>query len=90
MADVELVVTPRASADRVGPFAEGILRVRVARPPADGEANRAVLRLVADALGLPPSRLALVAGARGRRKRLRVDGLGDAELADRLRNLPAN
>jgi hypothetical protein len=25
MADVELVVTPRASADRVGPFAGGVL-----------------------------------------------------------------
>ena len=90
MADVELVVVPRASADRVGPYADGVLRVRVVRPPADGEANRSVLRLVADALGVPPSRLWLVAGARGRRKRLRVDGLDDAQLARRLSDLPAD
>jgi hypothetical protein len=90
MADVELVVVPRASANRVGPYADGVLRVRVVGPPADGEANRSVLRLVADALGLPPSRLAFVAGARGRRKRLRVDGVDDAELGRRLRDLPAN
>ena len=56
----------------------------MARPPADGEANRAVLKLVAHALGLAPSRLALVAGERGRRKRLRVDGIEAAELARRL------
>ena len=90
MGDVELVVVPRASANRVGPYAEGVLRVRVVRPPADGEANRSVLRLVADALGVPVSRLALVAGARGRRKRLRVDGVDDSELARRLRDLPAD
>jgi uncharacterized protein YggU (UPF0235/DUF167 family) len=49
-----------------------------------------VLRLVADALGVPPSRLALVAGARGRHKRLRVDRMDEAELARRLRDLPTN
>ncbi len=90
MADVELVVVPRASVNRVGPYADGVLRVRVVRPPADGEANRSVLRLVADALDVPPSRLSLVAGARARRKRLRVDGLDDAELARRLGDLPAD
>ena len=55
------------------------------RPPADGEANRAVLRLVAKAIGVPPTRLVLVSGERSRRKRLRVDGLDDDELERRLR-----
>jgi uncharacterized protein YggU (UPF0235/DUF167 family) len=89
MVDVELVVVPRASADRVGPYADGVLRVRVVRAPVDGEANRSVLRLVADALGLPPSRIALVAGTRGRRKRLRVDGVTEPELERLLRDLSA-
>jgi len=87
MSLLELHVTPGASADAVGPFAAGTLRVRVTRPPADGEANRAVVRLVARALGLPPSRLVLVAGERGRRKRLRVDGIAAGELERRLRAL---
>jgi uncharacterized protein len=82
--DVEIAVTPRASADRVGPFVDGVLRVRVTRPPVDGDANRAVLRLVARALGLAPGRLSIVAGARGRRKRVRIEGLGAAELDRRL------
>jgi uncharacterized protein (TIGR00251 family) len=87
VAEVDLVVTPRASADRIGPYDGSTLRVRVIRPPADGEANRAVIRLVAKALGLAPSRLAIVAGAASRRKRLRVDGLDTAELHQRLRAL---
>lgn len=84
MPDLEVVVVPRASVDRVGPYADGVLRVRVTRPPADGEANRAVLRLVGRALRVPVGRLALAAGQRSRRKRIRVDGIDAAELARRL------
>lgn len=84
MAVLDVRVTPRASFDRVGPLRDGVLEVRVTRPPADGEANQAVIGLVAGALDVPPSRLAMVAGSRGRRKRLRIDGLDEAELARRL------
>lgn len=84
MAQVEVAVTPRASADAVGPYRDRVLRVRVTRPPTDGEANRAVVRLVAQALDLAPSRLTLVAGARGRRKRIEVEGMSDGELDRRL------
>ena len=84
MADLQLVVTPRAASNRVGPYRDGVLHVRVTRPPADGDANRAVIRLVADAVGVAPSRLTLVAGERSRRKRVRVDGIGAGELARRL------
>ena len=89
MPGVELAlrVTPRAEADRVGPFADGLLQVRVTRPPADGEANRAVLRLVARALGVPSSRVTLVAGARSRHKRCAIDGISPLELETRLSRL---
>lgn len=77
-------MTPRAGGDRVGPWADGILQLRVARPPADGEANRAVLRLVARALAVAPSALSLVAGERSRLKRIEVRGLHPADLDARL------
>jgi hypothetical protein len=90
MPELELAVVPRASSDRVGPYAGGVLRVRVTRPPADGEANRAVLRLVARALELAPSRLSLIAGSRDRRKRVHVEGIDDAELRRRLARIGAD
>jgi uncharacterized protein len=87
LARVELSVrvTPRAADDRIGPYAAGLLHVRVTRPPADGEANRAVAAIIARAIGVAPSALTLLAGSRGRLKRFAVDGLSAGELADRLR-----
>ncbi|HEX9634591.1 MAG TPA: DUF167 domain-containing protein [Candidatus Limnocylindria bacterium] len=84
MASLAVLVTPRAAADRVGPVEGGVLRVRVTRPPADGEANRAVQRLVARALELPPGSLRLVSGERSRHKRFAIDALSARELAARL------
>jgi uncharacterized protein YggU (UPF0235/DUF167 family) len=90
MPELELAVVPRSAADRVGPYHAGVLRVRVTRPPADGEANRAVLRLVARALEVAPSRVTLLAGSRARRKRVRIEGIDDAELQRRLGRLRAD
>jgi len=78
-------VTPRADADRIGPYALGVLQIRVARPPADGQANDAVLGLLARALGIPRSSIVLIAGARSRTKRFAIHGLSATDLATRLR-----
>lgn len=77
-------VTARADVDRVGPYAQGALHVRVTRPPADGAANEAVRGLLARALGIPRSSIELVAGARSRTKRFAIEGLSSADLATRL------
>ena len=73
---VALRVTPRASRDTVeGVDDTGAIRVRVTAPPADGAANKAVLKLLAGELGVPKGALTLVAGASSRHKRVRVEGL---------------
>lgn len=61
-----------------------ILRVRVAAPAIDGRANAALLRLVAHAAGVAPSRVQIIAGEKARQKRLAVEGLTQAELESRL------
>ncbi|MGA7772355.1 MAG: DUF167 family protein [Pseudolabrys sp.] len=56
-----------------------IARVRAA--PADGEANAALIRLVAKSLGVPRRDVAVVAGATGRLKRLLISGNGPTLIA---------
>lgn len=66
-------VTPKASANRIE--AEGgTLRVRVTAPPDKGKANKAVIELVAKALGVPRSAVEIVRGETGREKLLRIGG----------------
>ena len=57
------------------------LKVRVRAAPADGEANAALVRLIAKAMGVPPRDVVLVAGATGRLKRLVISGDGPTLIA---------
>ena len=72
-------LTPRGGADRVdGVSEDGILVVRVAAAPVGGGANTALLRLLAEELGVSRGSVRLVAGATGRRKLVAAEGI-DAE-----------
>lgn len=85
MARLFVRVTPRAARDAVDSFdAEGVLKVRVTAPPADGAANAAVVRVLAKALGIPSRDVVLVSGATSRQKVFEVP-LPSGEIADRLR-----
>jgi uncharacterized protein len=59
-------------------------KVRVAEAPERGRANEALLRLLADRLGVPRSELRLVSGQAGRDKLIELRGLGSAEAGRRL------
>ncbi len=67
-------VTPRATREQIGPVVEDALRIKVTAPPVEGEANEAVIALLASAIGVPKSAVQIVAGTGGRRKVIRVIG----------------
>jgi uncharacterized protein (TIGR00251 family) len=76
-------VTPKGGRDAVDGIAEladgsCVLKVRVRAAPSEGEANGALIRLLAGALGVPARAVSLVAGGRGRVKRLQIGGAGEA------------
>lgn len=62
---------------------DGVLRARVAAPPVEGAANQALLRLIADELGVPRRDVRMVAGAGGRTKVVAVDGLDAVRVLER-------
>ncbi len=66
-------VTPRASRNEiVEVLNDGTIKVRIAAPPADNEANQALVEFFSEILGVPKSRLDIVAGASGRDKLIAV------------------
>ncbi len=73
-ATYRLHVTPRAKAEAISRDEDGLLRIRVTAAPQDGRANRAALRLLAEALDVAPSRLTLLRGRSGRDKLVHLDG----------------
>src|SRR5262245_46501460 len=62
----------------------GALKVAVAAPPQDGRANKALVELLRDRLGLKRSQVELFSGATSRDKRFLIRGLSKAELESRL------
>jgi uncharacterized protein YggU (UPF0235/DUF167 family) len=81
-------VTPRSSRPGIGewktdPGGRPFLEVRVAAAPADGAANDEVIRLLAKALGIPKSSVAVVSGQAAHLKRLELP-LSEQEIRRKL------
>lgn len=68
-------LTPRSAVERVDDVVDGVLKVRVMAPAVDGAANVALIRLLADELGIARRDLQIVAGATSRQKLVVVDGV---------------
>jgi uncharacterized protein YggU (UPF0235/DUF167 family) len=62
---------------------DGILRARVVAQPVEGAANAALVRLVANSLGVGRGRVRVRAGATSRLKTLQIDGVAPDVLRSR-------
>ena len=66
-------VTPRASRNQiVGVLNDGTIKVHLAADPSDGEANVELVGFLAEVLGVPKTRVEIVAGTSGRDKLVSV------------------
>ncbi len=89
MARLAVKLTPGAAADRIDGWdvdVEGrpLLKVRVRARPIEGEANDALVKLLARALGLPKSAVSVQRGGQSRTKILAIEGLSEDEAKSRL------
>jgi uncharacterized protein (TIGR00251 family) len=81
---LELLIQPRASRTRVVGEHDGRLKVQLAAPPVDGEANDALVEFLAGALGVRKADVTIARGETGRRKTVRVAGASAAVVARAL------
>lgn len=92
MTRLAVKLTPGAAVDRIdgwGTDPEGrpVLKVRVRARPVEGEANTALILLLAKSLGVPRSSVSLARGGQSRLKMIEVDGIDDVVLKARLTGL---
>jgi uncharacterized protein (TIGR00251 family) len=80
VATLEVKVVPSSSRDQIaGRYAEGI-KVNVTAAPEDGDANRAVIQLLADALDVKVYQIQLIRGHYRPQKTVKIAGISQAAL----------
>lgn len=73
-------VHPGAKKDAVTGVLGECLKIALSAPPVDGKANGALIAFVAESIGLPKTRIALIRGMTNRSKVLRITGKSAAEV----------
>jgi hypothetical protein len=81
---LEVLVQPRASRTRAAGEHDRRLKIQLAAPPVDGDANRALVEFLAEELGVRKVDVAILRGETGRRKTIRVSGVGAAAVRKAL------
>jgi uncharacterized protein (TIGR00251 family) len=70
---LKLHVTPRGSKNEITGWRDDVLCIKITAPPVEGAANAAIVKYVADALGVGKSHVALVSGEKSREKCVSID-----------------
>jgi len=81
---LKLHVTPRGSRNEISGWRGDTLCVKLTAPPVEGAANTAIVKFIADSLGLRKSQIELVSGDKSREKTLRITGICDSDIRARL------
>ena len=82
---IDLRVIPRAHKDAIDGLRHESLLVRVRAAPTDGDANEAVIALLARTLGVPRRAIRLLSGETSRHKTVEIAGLAPETATARLR-----
>ena len=82
---LDVRVITRASRPGLAGTRDGALLVRLSAPPVEGAANAELIQLLAKALNVPKRQVTIVAGERGRLKRVKLEGVTAERVAERLK-----
>jgi len=86
MATLNIKVVPHASRDQICGFLGDSLKIQVTAPAEAGKANKAVIEVLSEALGIKPHQIQLQRGHFHAQKVLQIAGLTQSQLADKLSN----
>jgi uncharacterized protein len=81
-----LRVLPNASkTEIVGEF-DGLLKIRIAAPPADGAANAELVKFLSKKLGVAKSAVEIIGGQSSRNKQVKIQNADSTVLSKLLQN----
>jgi hypothetical protein len=84
-AALTIRVTPRARKTELGGVLEdGTVRIRVAAPPVEGKANKALVKYLSELFGIRKNKIEIVAGEKGLDKIISIDGMPATEVEERI------
>ncbi len=82
---IDIVVVPKSSRNNIS-TSDTKIRVYLTSPPVEGQANRECIAHLAKKLRIPKSSITITRGLKGRRKRLKIEGLTREQIYSILRN----
>ncbi len=77
-------VVPGSSQNQIAGRLGDAIKVKVSAPPEGGEANKAVIDLLSEVLGIPGWRIKLIRGHYDSRKVLQISGLSAEQVQEKL------
>ncbi len=84
-AALTIRVTPRARKTEIaGVLDDGTLRIRIAAPPVEGKANKALVNFLAKVIGVRKNKVEIVAGEKGLDKIISVVDMPAEEVEGRI------
>jgi hypothetical protein len=83
-ATIEIHLQPGAKRNEIVGLREGVLYAKVTALPQKGQANRALVELLARTLGIPKSNVEIIRGQSSRSKVIAVHGLTGEEVKEIL------
>jgi uncharacterized protein (TIGR00251 family) len=82
--DIKIRLIPRSSRNEIFGREEDRYKVKVTAPPVEGMANKALIGLLAEKLGVPKRAIEITAGTTSRTKTVRIQGLTEADIVRAL------
>ena len=78
--ELPVIVLPRSSRNTIVGLQNNSLKIKISKPPVDGQANAACCRLLAKLFNIPASKVTVVRGHSSRRKTIRLEEISAAEV----------
>lgn len=77
---LSIIVKPNSKSTQLSKDAQGNWMLRIKAPPVEGKANKEVITVMAKWLKLPKGAIEIKSGHKHAHKRLKIEGLAEAEI----------